>query len=108
MECSKSSGEIYHIGNQDEINMETLTTYIGGLMGYAGDYQSGITYPGSVARRCPKIDKAQSDFGYSPCIHWREAVRLTTDWYREFFLSGQSPKSGGFESPEAVLARMKM
>jgi hypothetical protein len=32
---------------------------------------------------------------------------LTTDWYRAFFTSGQSPQSGGFETPEAVSAKVK-
>ena len=107
MESDKAAGEIYHIGMQNEINMETLTTYIGELMSYAGEYEAAMTYPGSVARRCPNIDKAKSDFGYSPSIDWQKAVGLTTDWYREFFTSGQSPQSGGFETPEAVLAKVK-
>lgn len=107
MECDKAVGEIYHIGKQDEINMETLTTYIGELLNYKGEYVAAMTYPGSVARRCPNIDKAKSHFGYSPSINWKEAVRLTTDWYRTFFNSGQSPKYGGFETPEAVLSKVK-
>ena len=106
MESDKAAGEIYHIGNQDEINMETLTTYIGGLMDYSGTYEAAMTYPGSVARRCPNIDKAIADFGYSPNFDWRAAVGLTTDWYREFFTSGKSPQSGGFETPEAVMAQI--
>lgn len=106
MESIKAAGEIYHIGKQDEINMETLTTYIGSLMGYSGEYEAAMTYPGSVARRCPNINKAIADFGYSPNIDWKTGVSLTTDWYREFFTSGQSPQSGGFETPEAVMAKV--
>jgi len=106
MESDKAAGEIYHIGNQDEINMETLTTYIGELMQYTGEYEAAMTYPGSVARRCPNINKAKADFGYAPNIDWKKAVSLTTDWYREFFSSGQSPESGGFETPEAVMAKV--
>jgi len=107
MESSKAAGEIYHIGKQDEINMKTLTTYIGNLMDYTGAYEKAMTYPGSVARRCPNIDKAISDFGYSPKFDWQAAVSLTTDWYRKFFTSGQSPQSGGFETPEAVMAKVE-
>ena len=87
--------------------METLTTYIGELMNYDEEFEAAMTYPGSVARRCPNINKAISDFGYSPNIDWKKAVRLTTNWYREFFTSGQSPHTGGFETPEAVLAKVK-
>jgi UDP-glucose 4-epimerase len=107
MESKKAAGEIYHIGKQDEINMETLTKYIGELMNYKGEYIAAITYPGSVARRCPNIDKAKLDFGYCPKIHWKDAVALTTEWYGDFFNSGQSPKSGGFETPEDVFAKVK-
>ena len=107
MESDKAAGEIYHIGKQDEINMATLTTYIGDLMDYSGSYEAAMTYPGSVARRCPNIDKAKAHFGYAPNIDWKKAVSLTTDWYRDFFTSGQSPHSGGFETPEAVLARVQ-
>jgi nucleoside-diphosphate-sugar epimerase len=107
MESDKAAGEIYHIGEQEEINMETLTTYIGDLMRYTGEYEAAMTYPGSVARRCPIIDKAKSDFGYLPRIHWKKAVSLTADWYCAFFASGQSPQSGGFETPEAVMAKVK-
>jgi nucleoside-diphosphate-sugar epimerase len=107
MESDKAAGEIYHIGKQDEINMETLTTYIGELMNYTGQYEAAMTYPGSVARRCPNINKAKSDFGYSPSIEWKKAVSLTADWYRKFFTSGKSPNSGGFETPESILSKVK-
>jgi len=106
MESDKAAGEIYHIGKPDEINMETLTTYIGDLLNYTGEYEAAMTYPGSVARRCPNIDKAKLHFGYSPSIDWKSAVSLTTDWYRAFFTSGQSPQLGGFETPEVVLAKV--
>ena len=103
MESNNASGEIYHIGNPTEINMETLTTYVGELMGHRGEYEAAATYPGSVARRCPNISKAKDHFGFSPCVDWKTAVRLTADWYRDFFISGKQPESGGFEPPEAVL-----
>jgi len=106
MESDDAAGEIYHIGNREEIDMKILTTYIGELMNYSGEYEAAITYPGSVARRCPNIDKAVADFGYSPCVEWRTAVSLTTEWYREFFTSGQIPQFGGFEPPEAVMPKV--
>ena len=37
MESKKTNGEIYHIGNPQEISMETLTTYIGNLLNYRGN-----------------------------------------------------------------------
>ena len=106
MESSKAGGEIYHIGNEEEISMELLTTFIGHLMLYAGEYAPAMTYPGSVSRRCPDISKARSDFSYCPNVGWKEAVSLTTDWYREFFASGKIPESGGFERPEIMLKKV--
>lgn len=108
MESDLASGEIYHIGMQEEITMETLTTYIGELMGYDGAYAPAMTYPGSVARRCPDISKAREDFGYAPSVDWTRAVKRTAEWYREFFQSGQIPESAGFEPPEKILAKVKI
>ena len=106
MESRKAVGEVYHIGKPDEISMKTLTTYVGELMNYQGDYVPANTYPGSVARRCPNINKAVTDFGYTPSINWREAVELTANWYRAFFEAGKNPTAGGFESPESVWAEV--
>ena len=59
-----------------------------------------MTYPGSVSRRCPDIAKAKNELDYIPKFNWAEAVNLTTEWYKDFFLSGKEPISGGFEPPE--------
>lgn len=107
MESKNSSDEIYHIGKPEEINMETLTTYIGELMNFSGEYMPAMTYPGSVARRCPDISKAAKDFGFSPDVDWKTAVRLTCEWYERFFNSGGLPDSGGFEPPENVMIKSK-
>lgn len=105
MESDKAKGEIYHIGNEEEINMELLTKYIGKILKYSGVYENAITYPGSVGRRCPNIKKAELDLNYSPKFKWRDAVDLTTEWYKEFFKSGKSPSAGGFEPPESFLPK---
>ena len=41
-------------------------------------------YAGSVGRRCPDITKAVRDLGYSPKVQWRDGVRKTIEWYREY------------------------
>jgi UDP-glucuronate decarboxylase len=108
MENKNSAGEIYHIGNEDEITMEQLTKYIGHKMGYTGEYEYAETYPGSVGRRCPNIEKARSDFDYAPKTDWKTAVQSTIDWYNEFFSLGKVPVSGGFEPPESVMRKRKI
>ena len=107
MEEVKTAGEIYHIGNDEEITMETLTSYIGTLLNYDGCYESAQTYPGSVSRRCPNIQKASDDFNYSPSVSWKKAVDETVKWYYEFFSKGNTPPTGGFEPPESVTPRLK-
>jgi len=102
MESKNAIGQIYHIGKQDEINMAQLTKYIGKQLNYKGEYIAAETYPGSVARRCPNINKAINDFGYSPVTDWKTAVQLTISWYQRFFLTEKIPPSGGFETPEKI------
>ena len=76
--------EIYHIGDTDEINIEQLVRYVGELFSYDGPYEMAPTYAGSVGRRCPDITKAVRDLGYSPNVQWRDGVRKTIEWYREY------------------------
>jgi UDP-glucose 4-epimerase len=103
MESTNHPNNIYHIGNTQEISMEELTKFIGNILGYDGDYEFAMTYPGSVSRRCPDIQKACSNFDYNPQVHWKDAVSKTVDWYKRFFESGLKPNTGGFEPPENVM-----
>lgn len=105
MESSRTAGEIYHIGNDTEVTMDVLTREIGRLMGYQGEYMAAMTYPGSVSRRCPDIRKCIEHFNYSPQIGWEAAVANTVEWYRNYFLNGGKPTSGGFAPPEQFLPR---
>lgn len=100
METPQAAGEIYHIGNDEEITMRTLTHAVGECMDYRGEYLDAPTYPGSVERRCPDIAKSRTELGYAPAVPWQEGLRRTVEWYRAFFESGQRPDDAGFEPPE--------
>jgi UDP-glucose 4-epimerase len=100
MQVPAASGEVYHIGADDEITMRTLTETIGELMGFRGEYADAPTYPGSVERRCPDIGKSRRELGYEPQVPWREGLARTVAWYREFFAAGGRPDTAGFEPPE--------
>lgn len=100
METPAASGEIYHVGNDEEITLETLTRTVGELMGYAGDYEYAPTYPGSVSRRCPDLTKCREELGFEPQVHWRDGLERTVRWYRDFFAAGRQPDDIGFEPPE--------
>jgi len=105
MESANQPNNIYHIGNDHEVSMEELTKFIGNVLGYEGDYEFAMTYPGSVSRRCPNIDKAVGNFGYNPKVNWKDAVIKTVEWYKSFFESGSKPAYGGFEPPETVMVK---
>jgi nucleoside-diphosphate-sugar epimerase len=100
MECYSMAGEIYHIGNDQEVTIGELTREVGRLLGYQGEYVDAMTYPGSVGRRCPDISKCYQHFGYKPVIDWKNAVADTVNWYFKFFSAGGKPLSGGFIPPE--------
>lgn len=100
MESPRASGEVYHIGNDEEISMEQLTRAVGDIMDYRGAYAHAPTYPGSVGRRCPDISKCRQQLGYAPKVHWRDGLQRTVEWYREYFVSGQRPVEAGFEPPD--------
>jgi nucleoside-diphosphate-sugar epimerase len=100
LESEHSDQQVYHIGNNDEITIETLTRKIGHAMGYSGNYEYAPTYPGSVMRRCPDISKAKNELGYTPTVSLEEGLEKTVAWYKTFFDSGSAILSGGFKPPE--------
>jgi nucleoside-diphosphate-sugar epimerase len=102
LESDDSDQQVYHIGSNDEITINNLTRSIGAAMDYAGPYEKASAYPGSVSRRCPDISKAQKELNYAPKISMVDGMRTTVDWYRAFFDSGESIRSGGFKSPESL------
>jgi nucleoside-diphosphate-sugar epimerase len=102
LESENSDQQIYHIGNNDEISIETLTRKIGHIMGYTGSYENAPTYPGSVARRCPDISKAKNELGYAPEVSLEDGLEKTVAWYKAFFDSGSAISSGGFRPPESL------
>jgi nucleoside-diphosphate-sugar epimerase len=102
LESKVSDQQIYHIGNNDEITIETLTRTIGAIMGYTGSYENASTYPGSVSRRCPDITKARTELAYLPKVSLEEGLWQTVVWYLSFFKSGKAISSGGFKPPKSL------
>lgn len=100
MENQNSDGEIYHIGTMDEISMDTLIRETGAIMKFQGTYMNAPTYPGSVNRRCPDITKAMNQLGFTPKVDWKEGLKITVNWYRDFYLSGDKTFETGFIKPK--------
>jgi len=94
MESGQSRSEILHIGNPEEISIESLIKYVGKLYEYTGDYVEEETFPGSVSRRCPDISKITKYVGYAPIVDWKEGVSRTVDWYREYLSSSRDVDQG--------------
>ena len=107
MENKNSDQEIFHIGSPDEITIKELVKTVGDLMGYRGEYVSAPTYPGSVSRRCPDITKSKQQLGYSPKVFWRDGLKETVAWYKNYFESGEPIPSGGFKPPENLSYNQK-
>jgi nucleoside-diphosphate-sugar epimerase len=102
LESDTSDQQVYHIGNNNEITIDTLTRTIGDIMGYTGLYEAAPTYPGSVSRRCPDISKAKTELAYNPKTALEAGLEKTVAWYKTFFDSGAAIVSGGFKPPEAL------
>lgn len=100
MESDKASGEVFHIGSSQEISIEELIKAVGEMMEFSGEYQEAPTYPGSVSRRCPDISKANRELGYTPKIDWKEGLKVSVDWYRNYFLKNNSARQDGFKEQE--------
>jgi nucleoside-diphosphate-sugar epimerase len=107
LENEVSDQQVYHIGNDDEITIDTTTRTIGSIMGYKGTYEDAPTYPGSVSRRCPDITKAKRELGYTPKIPLEAGLERTVVWYKAFFDTGTVITSGGFKPPEALVYRQE-
>jgi nucleoside-diphosphate-sugar epimerase len=88
METPGTSGEIYHIGTQEEITINDLIHFAGELMHFTGEYEHAPTYPGSVSRRCPDIAKANKQLGYEPEVTWKDGLRKTIEWYNQYLEQG--------------------
>ena len=99
MEHPESNGEIYHLGTMDEISIEELIKVSGEFFDFDGEYVNAPTYPGSVARRCPDITKAKTQLGFEPKVDWKDGLRDTLKWYKEFFESDKKTFETAFEKP---------
>lgn len=103
MNSKNSNGEIYHIGNDQEISIKMLTKEVGKLMGYIGKYKDGPIYPESVNRRCPDISKCKKDLFYRPKVDWKKGVKETVEWYKKYFNSRPKTTVSDFIPPEKLL-----
>jgi nucleoside-diphosphate-sugar epimerase len=72
--------EIYHVGTEEEISIASLATAILHHFGREPEFIKTPLTQGSVARRCPKIDKLRS-LGFKPTRSLEQGLARTIDWY---------------------------
>lgn len=88
-----TSGESYNIGiDKPEISMNELARRIVAEAKALFDYQGDVVHKTSEDkdylvdnpnRRCPIIDKARRDLGYSPQITLEDGLRRSLLWYKD-------------------------
>jgi nucleoside-diphosphate-sugar epimerase len=80
---ASADGEVFNIGNPQEITMRELATRIarlGGLSGESVQYlPRGVDDP---ERRCPDIAKIHSRYGWAPQVALEEGLRSTLAYLR--------------------------
>lgn len=78
-------GQIFHLGNEDEITIRELVGEMARILGIEISAEPGAPAPGATPRRCPDIRKLRA-LGYAPGESLGEGLRRTVEWYREDYL----------------------
>jgi nucleoside-diphosphate-sugar epimerase len=73
---------IYNVGNDEEIAIETVAREVAGYFGREIEIVPGPTPAGSTARRCPDISKLRR-LGFTPRHSFLEGLARTARWYDE-------------------------
>jgi len=98
MECEEAKSDIFHIGNDIEVTIEKFVKKAGDFFNFKGDYVIAPTYPGSVSRRCPDLNKSKKVLGFKNNYKWEDALYLTLNWYKEYFKN--NPDRKYFKKPD--------
>ena len=79
-----TSGEIYHLGRQEEVSIRTLIETIGRIMNIELEIVPGLLRPGSTLRRCPDVSKL-SALGYRSDVTLEDGLHKTIEWYWDWY-----------------------
>ena len=87
-ENEKANGEVFNIGNENEITILNLAKLIWKISGKRGDapiklipYENFGKYE-DVKRRVANINKAKKVLGYEPKVGLEEGLRITYSWQK--------------------------
>lgn len=87
MESNETNGKTVHIGRDDgEIKIIDMAKKLMDIAGVNPKFDVHPAPEGSVARRCPNIDKLRS-IGYKPSVSLEEGLKKCYDWYTSNLIS---------------------
>ncbi len=74
-------GEIYHVGEMNEITILRLIQQMGNVLGIDIEIIPGELQPGGTPRRCPDTAKL-AELGYSPSVSFQKGMKRSVEWYK--------------------------
>jgi GDP-L-fucose synthase len=80
--------EPVNIGAHREITIRELVTIIAELTGFTGELRWDTTKPDGQPRRCLDTTRATELFGFTATTDFREGLRETIAWYRQYRAHG--------------------
>jgi len=80
---SRTSGEVFNIGNAQEITIMDLARKAKELTGSTSRIVHKPLPPDDRQRRCPDISKAKKLLGWTPTVTLDEGLRKTVDCFRQ-------------------------
>lgn len=85
MESKVTNGQTIHIGRDDaEIRIIDLAKEVMKISGEESEFEVLPAPEGSVARRCPNIDKLRA-LGFKPEVPLNEGIKKSYNWYKDKF-----------------------
>lgn len=80
---SRARGEVFNIGNPQEITIMDLAQKVRELAGSTSRIVHRPLPPDDPQRRCPDISKAKKLLGWSPTAALEEGLEKTIDWFKQ-------------------------
>ncbi len=79
-----NSSDPVNIGTGKEIKIKELVALIVELTGYKGNISWDTSKPDGQPRRCADVSRARERFGFEARTDFREGLRNTIEWYKEY------------------------
>ena len=76
--------EPVNLGSGFEISIKELAELIAELVGFDGEIKWDTTKPDGQPRRCLDVSKAWKEFGFKAKTDFREGLKKTIEWYKEW------------------------